>query len=188
MPEVIRRCHAALAVVVVVAALAAAPVPALAAPCWPVPVAAPVTDPFREPGCRWCPGNRGIEYGTAAGTPVRAIAAGTVSFAGSVAGTSYVVVTHADGRRLTYGNLRDLTVAERDVVSRGTRLGETAGRFHLGLRDGARYVDPTPFLGEERGVVRLVPTDGTAAAPAPPPRLVCPGPTVTSGRALVQIA
>lgn len=186
MPTVPRRCAAAL--LSVVALLVASPLRATAATCWPQPVSAPVTDPFREPDCRWCPGNRGIEYGTGAGAPVRAIAAGTVSFAGAVAGTRYVVVTHADGRRLTYGNLRDLTVADGDVVSRGTRLGETAGRFHLGLRDGERYVDPAPFLGEERGVVRLVPSDGTGAAPAPPPRLVCPARAVPSGRVLVQIA
>ena len=31
------------------------------------PVAAPVVDPFREPPCAWCPGNRGIEYGPPAG-------------------------------------------------------------------------------------------------------------------------
>jgi murein DD-endopeptidase MepM/ murein hydrolase activator NlpD len=171
MPAVIQRCSAALLSLLVVVS---APATALAAPCWPPPVRAPVTDPFREPGCRWCPGNRGIEYGTEAGTPIRAIAGGTVSFAGSVAGTRYVVVTHADNRRLTYGNLRHVGVAEGDVVARGARLGEAAGRFHLGLRDRDRYVDPAPFLGEEHGVVRLVPTDGTAAAPAPPPRLVCP--------------
>jgi hypothetical protein len=58
-------------------------------------------------------------------------------------------------------------------VVRGARVGTTAGPFHLGLREGGRYVDPEPFIGEWRGVPRLVPTDGSAAAPAPPPRLVC---------------
>ena len=146
---------------------------AVAADCWPPPAPAPVTDPFREPACRWCPGNRGIEYGTAAGVPVAAIAAGTVTFAGAIAGTGYVVVLVADGRRLTYGRLGSITVAAGDAVARGTRLGITTGRLHLGLRDGDRYVDPAPYVGVERTVVRLVPADGSAAAPAPPPRLVC---------------
>jgi hypothetical protein len=96
-----------------------------------------------------------------------------VTFAGDVAGTTYVVVRHADGLRLTYGNLEPVEVAQGDVVARGTRLGVTAGRFHLGLRDGERYVDPAPFLGVERRVVRLVPVDGSAANPSPLPRLVC---------------
>ena len=170
MPS-ITRCVAAI---VLAAGPAAAPALAHASSCWPPPVTAPVTDPFREPECRWCPGNRGIEYGTDDGVTIRAIASGTVSFAGSVAGTRYVVVTLADGRRLTYGNLRDLTVRDGDVVVRGARLGTTAGRLHLGLRDGERYVDPAPLLGVVRGIVRLVPTDGSAAPPAPPPRLVCP--------------
>ena len=38
-------------------------------PCWWPPVSAPVIDPYREPACRWCPGNRGLEYGTRAGMP-----------------------------------------------------------------------------------------------------------------------
>jgi hypothetical protein len=146
-----RRCRAVICALVVLARPDGAVV---AAPCWPPPVVAPVTDPFREPECRWCPGNRGIEYGTAAGT-------------------TYVVVRHADGLRLTYGNLEPVEVAQGDVVARGTRLGVTAGRFHLGLRDGERYVDPAPFLGVERRVVRLVPVDGSAANPSPLPRLVC---------------
>src|SRR5262245_2865597 len=66
-------------------------------PCLNAPVRAPVIDPFRTPGCRWCAGNRGIEYGTTPGTLVRASAAGTVTFAGVVAGTRYVVVLHPSG-------------------------------------------------------------------------------------------
>jgi murein DD-endopeptidase MepM/ murein hydrolase activator NlpD len=165
-----RRCRAVICALVVLARPDGAVV---AAPCWPPPVVAPVTDPFREPDCRWCPGNRGIEYGTAAGVVIRAIAAGTVTFAGASPDTTYVVVRHADGLRLTYGNLEPVEVAQGDVVARGTRLGVTAGRFHLGLRDGERYVDPAPFLGVERRVVRLVPVDGSAANPSPLPRLVC---------------
>ena len=68
---------------------------------------APVADPFREPACAWCPGNRGIEYGTGAGRrSCGRRRPATVTFAGVVAGTRYVVVDHADGRlRATYGNL-----------------------------------------------------------------------------------
>jgi murein DD-endopeptidase MepM/ murein hydrolase activator NlpD len=147
--------------------------PAIAAPCWSPPVTAIVVDPFREPACPWCPGNRGIEYGTTAGDAVLAVASGEVAFSGSVAGTRYVVVRHADGLRVTYGNLADTTLATGDRVARSAVVGHTAGRFHLGVRDGERYIDPAPMIGELRGVVRLIPSDGSEPAPAPPPRLTC---------------
>ena len=73
--------------------------------CWLPPVDAPVVDPFRPPPCTWCAGNRGLEYGTPSGVAVRAVAAGEVTFSGTVAGERYVVVRHADGRRATYGGL-----------------------------------------------------------------------------------
>lgn len=166
---------------VVFLAVVAAPASARAAPCWAPPVEAPVTDPFRAPACPWCPGNRGIEYGTPPGAAVRAVAAGTVTFAGDVAGTRYVVVELAGGWRVTYGNLADREVGRGDRVVAGQRLGTTAGRFHFGLRDRAAagdppgddaYLDPTPYLGEWRYRVRLIPVDGVPR-PSPPPTLVC---------------
>ncbi len=162
---------AAVAALVAIAASFASA--ALAAPCWSPPVTAAVTDPFREPVCRWCLGNRGLEYGTDAGESVRAVASGVVAFAGAVAGTRYVVVRHGDGLRVTYGNLSETRVSSGDVVGRGSLVGTTGGRLHLGVRDGERYVDPAPFIGALRGVVRLIPADGSPAAPAPPPRLRC---------------
>ena len=144
-----------------------------AAPCWPPPVVAPVTDPFREPACAWCPGNRGIEYGTSPGASVRAVATGRVTFAGSVTGTVYVVVRHGDGRRVTYGNLDAARFDVDDLVVRGQVIGRAAGAFHFGLRVGDRYVDPGAHLGRYVRRPRLIPSDGTAGNPAPPPRLSC---------------
>jgi murein DD-endopeptidase MepM/ murein hydrolase activator NlpD len=105
---------------------------------------------------------------------VLAVASGAVTFSGRVAGTLYVVVLHADGLRVTYGNLASTPLTRGDVVTRGSDVGRTAGRLHLGVRDGDRYIDPTPLIGVLRGVVRLIPADGSASAPAPPPRLRCP--------------
>src|SRR5262245_7933401 len=147
---------------------------ALFASCLVPPVIAPVADPFREPACQWCPGNRGIEYAVPAGTPIRAAAAGTVTFSGPVAGTVYVVVRHADGIRATYGQLSGSHLAAGDVVVAGAIVGPSAGGLHFGLRVGERYVDPALFLGRIVERVRLVPTDGSAPRPAPPPRLECP--------------
>ena len=144
------------------------------APCLLPPLDAPVTDPFRMPACTYCPGNRGIEYAPRDGTSVVAVADGDVDFAGSVAGTTWVVVRHADGLRASYGHLATRRVGRGDHVRAGQVLGTTTDRFYLGLLDGDRPVDPTPLLGRLRRPPRLVPTDGTPARPARPPQLVCP--------------
>ena len=88
----------------------------MAQPCWQPPIAAPVSDPFRAPVCQWCPGNRGIEYATRPGTTVRSVGAGTVSYAGTIAGTRYVVVRLANGWRVTYGDLASSDLRTGDVL------------------------------------------------------------------------
>ena len=156
------------------------------ASCLLPPVTAPVADPFREPACPWCPGNRGLTYDVAAGTTVRAAAAGTVTFSGPVAGTFYVVVEHADGLRATYGGLAGSHLDAGEVVAAGAIVGQSAGDLHFGLRRGDRYIDPAPFLGRLVERARLVPTDGTPPRPAPPPRLQCPAsPSLSAGDALI---
>lgn len=164
---------AVIAVIAVVSVVAAHPVVVTAAPCWAPPTDAPVVDPFREPACPWCPGNRGLAYGTPAGVTIRAVAAGRVTFAGDVAGTVYVVVELASGWRLTYGNLASADVARGATVVAGVVVGRTAGEFHFGLRDAdGEYRDPAPYLGTWRYPPRLIPLDAPAPPP-PPPTLVC---------------
>lgn len=173
-PRPARAAVRAAVRLILAASIAAAPVgPVAGAPCWLPPVDAPVVDPFREPACRWCPGNRGVEYGTPPGTAVRAVATGRVTFAGVVAGTAYVVVRHADDLRVTYGNLAAARVRRDAIVVRGTVVGVTAGRLHFGVRAGDRYLDPSPFLGRLSYRPRLVPSDGSPGAPTGPPRLRC---------------
>ncbi len=174
MSSAIRRITVLLAVLACLAPTGSA----RALPCWQPPVTAPVTDPFREPACPWCPGNRGLEFGTTAGMQVRAVATGRVAFAGSVAGTVYVVVRHAGGRRVTYANLADETFSAGDLVVRGQTVGRTAGRFHFGLRVGDRYVDPAPLLGRWVHRARLIPVDGGSGNAPPAPRLRCGRPGV----------
>lgn len=141
--------------------------------CWPPPVHGVITDPFRAPACPYCRGNRGLEYRTGSPEPVHAVAAGEVSFAGSVAGTRYVVVRLANGWRLTYGRLAEVSVTTGSSVLTGTRVGVTQGELFFGLRIGEEYHDPAPLLGQFQGVRRLIPDDGRAPRPAPAPRLTC---------------
>lgn len=154
---------------------AVAPAGTVDVSCWAPPVAAPVSDPFREPPCRWCPGNRGLEFATRPGQTVIAVDTGRVTFAGEVAGVIHVVVQHRDGRRVTYGRLLRRRHDRGDVVLRGQVVGLADVAFHLGLRAGERYVDPAPYLGRWTGRLRLVPADGSGAAPAPAPVLRCGG-------------
>jgi murein DD-endopeptidase MepM/ murein hydrolase activator NlpD len=102
------------------------------------------------------------------------MAAGTVVFAGTVAGTRWLVVEHADGIRASYGRLASMSLSRGDLVRAGQRLGSSTHELYVGLRDGDRPVDPTPLLGSWRRRVRLVPIDGAVPRPAGAARLRCP--------------
>jgi len=163
------------AVAAMVTAIGAAlcPTDGVAAVCWRPPVEAPISDPYRAPACPWCAGNRGIEYATRSGTPVRAVAAGRVSFAGTIAGRTYLVVRHADGLRATYGHLRTARFAVGDLVVAGSIVGTAGATLHFGLRDGDRYLDPAPWIGRLVRPAWLVPTDGSPGGPPAAPKLRC---------------
>lgn len=117
------------------------------------PVDSPVIDVFRLPDGPYEAGNRGWEYETAPGTPVRAAAGGVVSFAGPVGGVIAITVQHDDGLRTSYTNLADQQVRAGDWVPQGLILGRTMARFHFGLRRGDEYLDPALILGDPLGQV-----------------------------------
>jgi murein DD-endopeptidase MepM/ murein hydrolase activator NlpD len=148
---------------------------ARAAPCWFPPVVGIVTDPYREPPCPWCAGNRNIDYRVGPDAVVRAAASGRVVFVGTVVGVRYVVIRIAGGWRHTYGRLTSTSLRLGDVVLAEQVVGAASAGFFFGLRIGDDYADPAPFLGELRGRPRLVPADDTAARPAPPARPRCSG-------------
>ncbi len=146
---------------------------AAAATCWRPPVEGQVADPFRPPSCRWCPGNRGIEYDVGSRADVRAAAPGVVTFSGAVAGVVYVVVRLDNGWRHTYGRLVSPAVDVGDRVRTSERVGTASGEFFFGLRIDDDYADPAPWIGALVGRPRLVPIDGSPPRPNPPV-LRCP--------------
>ena len=163
---------AGLAVLAVVVDLAAART-TQAAPCWFPPVVGLVADPYREPPCPWCAGNRGIDYRVGGDVTVRAAASGRVVFVGTVVDVRYVVIQIAGGWRHTYGQLTSTQRELGDVVLANDVVGRASDTFFFGLRIGDDYADPAPFIGTLRGRPRLIPLDGTAARPAPPTRPHC---------------
>jgi murein DD-endopeptidase MepM/ murein hydrolase activator NlpD len=141
---------------------------------WSPPVAGPVVERFDPPAKAWSSGHRGIDFAVATGSPVRAVAAGTVTYAGVVAGSQVVTISHPGGLRSSYSFLSRLSVKTGDRVTDGLVLGLSGGTgpghgpgvVHLSARRGPRYLDPLPWL-DKVAAVHLVPVGG----PAPPP---CP--------------
>ncbi len=135
------------------------------------PVAGEVVRPFDPPDSAFGAGHRGVDLRAVPGEDVRSPLAGTVAFAGRVAGAGWVTIDHGGGLATTYGVLDDLAVAEGQPVAAGDVLGRVAaGRGHLdwGARRDGRYVDPLGLLGRWR--VALVDPDRldelAAAVPA----------------------
>lgn len=136
---------------------------------WPVP--GPVIRAFDPPEQPWLAGHRGIDIAAPAGTPVVASAAGTITWAGSIAGVPMVTVTHADGLRTTYQPVSPV-VATGAQVDAGQQIGvllaghATQDCLHLGLRRGNQYLDPLAWLGGRTPAadIRLLP-EGTQLSP-----------------------
>lgn len=119
---------------------------------------------FQPPATRYGAGHLGVDL--AAAGVVRSAGAGTVTFAGSVAGRGVVVVLHPDGIRTEYEPLRP-TVPRGRRVSAGDALGTIDGAhrgcpgpcLHWGARRGETYLDPLDLL-RPLGPVRLLPWVG----------------------------
>jgi murein DD-endopeptidase MepM/ murein hydrolase activator NlpD len=110
------------------------------------PARRPILDGWRAPANPFGPGNRGLELATIPGDPIVSPQAGTVTFAGPVAGTRYLVIAHGDGFRTTLGGLAAIEVRVGRPVRRGQRVASAGGPTHFGIRYGDTYVDPTPLL------------------------------------------
>ncbi|WP_238928554.1 peptidoglycan DD-metalloendopeptidase family protein [Alexandriicola marinus] len=95
--------------------------------------------------------NEGIDIGVAAGTPVRAAAAGTVAaITTDTAGIQIVVIRHPDNLLTVYTHVDALQVERNQQVSQGTVIGSVlAGDpsfLHFEVRQGTDSVDPSNFL------------------------------------------
>ncbi len=130
------------------------------------PVDGPVIDTFRPPAHVGAPGNRGWEYQTTPGSTVRAVADGTVVFAGPIGGRLYVSIDHVGGIRTSYSFVASISVRRGQTVGAGEMVATTGARFHFGVRRGSRYIDPgLLFRVVAAGPPRLVVRPGRVSRP-----------------------
>ncbi len=139
--------------------------------CWVVPIDRPISDPFRPPECRWCRGNRGIEFATEPGDEIRSVTSGTVWFHGTVGGVGYLTILVEGDAVVLLVTIGGIEVSDRrlrgSVISAREPVGLATGKVHLGVRANGDYVDPALWLFSGRGRVRLVPV----GAPPRPTRM-----------------
>ncbi|MFC8859006.1 murein hydrolase activator EnvC family protein [Streptomyces sp. NPDC057144] len=140
---------------------------------WPVGVRPAVLRGWEPPATPYGPGHRGVDLAAEGGTPVRAVAAGRVSFAGPVAGRGVVSLelagTGDPPLRTTYAPV-EAVVEEGDVVAAGEVLGSVqpagshcTGCLHWGLLRGDVYLNPLSLLPPwllDAGPSRLLPVLG----------------------------
>ena len=162
-----------LAVVALTAAVVLAPGTAVAERAVPRARPAPWTAPlggalhvtrgFAPPATAYGAGHRGVDLAGTPGMPVLAAGAGTVLFAGMVAGRPVVSIAHANGLRTTYEPV-DPSVAAGRAVASGSPIGSLltghagcpeAACLHWGLLRGNAYLDPLLLLHPPR--IRLLP-------------------------------
>jgi murein DD-endopeptidase MepM/ murein hydrolase activator NlpD len=159
------------------------PVPAVGR-TWPVGVRLPVLRGWEPPATEYGPGHRGVDLGAPTGAPVRAVAAGRVSFAGPVAGRGVVAVelsgTGDPPLRTTYEPVRASVhkgdeVAAGDVIGMVQQTGSHCGTgcLHWGLLSGPTYLNPLLLLPPRLlngGPPRLLPVLGIPVPAQSSPR------------------
>jgi murein DD-endopeptidase MepM/ murein hydrolase activator NlpD len=134
---------------------------------WPLRPRPAVMRVFDAPSPNWNRGHRGVDLAGRPGQPVYAAAAGTVVFAGELAGRLLVSIAHSGGLRTSYEPVRP-SVRIGQLVDAGAVIGEleaghdgcvVAACLHWGAMWGpasrADYVDPLGLLASTR--IRLKP-------------------------------
>ncbi len=172
-----RRLTALLALACAVAAFAllvsradAAESPAPTHGTWPLRPRPAVVAGFDPPATPFGSGHRGVDLAGAPGAVVRTALAGTVTFAGRLAGRGVVVVSHG-ATRTTYEPV-SASVHVGDHVATGAVIGRLQlfgshcfprACLHWGLIEGAEhYLDPLTLVGA--APVRLLPLFGPLPA------------------------
>ncbi|MFJ4093278.1 peptidoglycan DD-metalloendopeptidase family protein [Kitasatospora sp. NPDC089913] len=149
----------AVQAVVAPVAKPAAPAPAAATSGFFAPLANPkLGTAYGVAGSMWASGHHtGADFVAATGTPLRAVAAGTVVKAGN--GGAYgneVEIKLADGKYAEYAHLSSIGVSIGQTVTAGQQIGlsgatgnVTGPHLHFEIRTGSEYgsdIDPIAYL------------------------------------------
>ncbi|GAA3524850.1 M23 family metallopeptidase [Corynebacterium pilbarense] len=111
-------------------------------------------------GMRWGSMHNGIDIANTPGTPIRAVAAGTVIDSGPAQGFgNWIRIRHEDGSISVYGHMQSLYVAVGEVVQPGQLIAgmgsegfSTGSHLHFEIwPDGATPSDPASWLAA-RGI------------------------------------
>ena len=123
-----------------------------------MPATGPITSGFGErtsPTSGAAEFHQGLDIGAPYGSPVRAAASGTVSYAGWMQGYGNIVILqHPGGVETRYAHQSQLSVTVGQQVSAGDVLGAvgatgdaTGPHLHFEVRLNGQPVDPGPSLG-----------------------------------------
>ncbi|HEX2284028.1 MAG TPA: M23 family metallopeptidase [Mycobacterium sp.] len=137
---------------------------------WPLRPRPSVVRLFDAPSPNWNRGHRGVDLAGTPGQPVHAAGAGTVVFAGELAGRPLVSIAHPGGLRTSYEPIRP-SVKVGQQVAMGAVIGSleaghagcaAAACLHWGAMWGpasrADYVDPLGLVASTP--IRLKPLHG----------------------------
>ena len=100
----------------------------------------------------------GVDFAGREGSPIKAVGAGVVTYAGERWGYGKLVeITHGDGYVTRYGHNSKVVVQEGDIVRRGDKVAEmgstgrsTGPHVHLEVEKNGESVNPWDYVQAER--------------------------------------
>lgn len=134
---------------------------------YPLPLVVPITSGYGwrvHPVTGQVAFHSGVDLEVSAGTPVMAVASGTVAFAGSQGDYgNLVVLNHSEGYQTRYAQLTAIAVSVGQVIKQGTTLGTVGStgladrpHLHFEIRSNSTMgwvaQDPTPYLRDMKVV------------------------------------
>jgi murein DD-endopeptidase MepM/ murein hydrolase activator NlpD len=108
--------------------------------------------------------HKGTDYGAPAGTPVRTVADGVVTFAGRQGGYgNYVVIRHPDNAATAYAHLERIAVRVGQRVQQGQNIGTvgatgtaTGPNLHFEYLVKGQRTNPTRIVGTPTADTRVL--------------------------------
>ena len=96
----------------------------------------------------------GLDIAAPAGTPIKATAAGTISYSGWMSGYGYfIIIDHGNGVQTCYGHCSKLYVSYGEIVEAGDKIAavgstgnSTGNHLHFEIRVNGKKINPQKYL------------------------------------------